>query len=413
MIKARRLRLSEIDTSGRFRTEDGDIAALAESMSRALLHPVVVDEKHRLIAGWRRIQAAKLLKWESVPVTVVASLDDALSKLRAQRDENTCRKNFTPEEAVNLAEALEPLERKEAQARQAAGQKAGGGDRRSAKAKSLERKKRSSGPKRSADRVAAAVGMSAKTLKKAKAVRDAATKDPKRHGAARDAMNKSGKVDSAYKAVRRAEDEAARTAAAAAVAGLDLTEVCDIRHCSMDKLFASGVRPDCVITDPPYPKEFIGLYGQLAELTKDVPLVAVMCGQSYLPEILASMVRHLRYRWTLAYLTPGGQAVQVWHAEVNTSWKPVLLFGKASGWIGDVARSAVNDNDKRFHDWGQSESGMADLVERLSSPGQLVCDPFVGGGTTAVVSLKLGRRFVGCDTDAAAVETSRRRCRER
>ena len=121
------------------------------------------------------------------------------------------------------------------------------------------------------------------------------------------------------------------------------------------------------------------------------------------------LCERLRYRWTLAYMTPGGQAVQQWQAKVNTAWKPVLLFGDAVEWFGDVAVSKPNDNDKRFHGWGQSESGMADLVERLTKPGQLVCDPFLGGGTTAVISLALGRRFVGCDIDASHVEQTKAR----
>ena len=190
----------------------------------------------------------------------------------------------------------------------------------------------------------------------------------------------------------------------------DISSVCDIRHCSMQELLRS-VKPDCIITDPPYSKEYLRLYTDLARLADFVPLVAVMCGQSYLPEIISAMSEHLLYRWTLAYLTPGGQSVQLWDRKVNTFWKPVLLFGKANSWIGDVCQSSVNDNDKRFHNWGQSESGMADLVERLTKPGQLVCDPFGGAFTTAVVSLTLGRRFVGCDTDQNCVDKGLERCR--
>jgi hypothetical protein len=187
--------------------------------------------------------------------------------------------------------------------------------------------------------------------------------------------------------------------------------VCDLRVCSCAELFASGIRPDAVITDPPYPAEFLPTFTELAEGCKaaGVPLVAVMSGQSYLPEVYERLSAHLKYRWTLAYMTPGGQAVQQWQAKVNTSWKPVLLFGESSEWFGDVAVSRTNDNDKRFHGWGQSESGMADLVERLTKPGQLVCDPFLGGGTTATVSLALGRRFVGCDIDADHVANARAR----
>lgn len=190
-----------------------------------------------------------------------------------------------------------------------------------------------------------------------------------------------------------------------------LESVCDLRVCSCADLFASGIKPDAVITDPPYPAEFLPVFTELAEGCKaaGVPLVAVMSGQSYLPEVMARLSEHLQYRWTLAYLTPGGQAVQQWQAKVNSSWKPVLLFGEAAEWFGDVSVSKPNDNDKRFHHWGQSESGMADLVQRLTKPGQLICDPFLGGGTTAVVALALGRRFVGCDIDPAHVANARAR----
>lgn len=197
-----------------------------------------------------------------------------------------------------------------------------------------------------------------------------------------------------------------------AIQSIDPHKDADIRHCSMEELFASGIRPDVVITDPPYPREFIHLYEDLARLCSEngVPFVAAMAGQSYLPEIYAGMSKHLKYRWTLAYLTPGGQAVQQWTAKVNTFWKPILVFGEADEWIGDVAKSTTNDNDKRFHHWGQSESGMLDLVMRLSKPGQLICDPFMGAGTTAVAALAAGRRFVGCDISDDHVQTARGRC---
>lgn len=181
----------------------------------------------------------------------------------------------------------------------------------------------------------------------------------------------------------------------------------------MQELLPALSDVDAIITDPPYPEEFLPLYGELARLAKQClkpdGVLAVMCGQSFLPQIIADMSQHIEYRWTMAYLTPGGQAVQLWDRKVNTFWKPVLLFGSPGTWIGDVLKSKVNDNDKRFHNWGQSESGMADFVERLSKPGDLVCDPFMGGGTTGVVSIALSRRFVGCDIDPAHVANARTR----
>lgn len=252
------------------------------------------------------------------------------------------------------------------------------------------------------------LGVSRASVQRARAVLDAAPE------LAEEVAQGKLKVSAAEKMVRERRREAERQAAVANIseaAKLELAQVCDIRHCSMAELFDSGISPDCIITDPPYAEEYLHLYGELAGCAKDVPLVAVMCGQTYLPEVLARMCAFLKYRWTLAYLTPGGQSAQQWPCKINSFWKPVLLFGEAVDWIGDVARSGINDSDKRFHEWGQSESGIGDLVERLSKPGQLVCDPFLGAGTTAVVSLKLGRRFVGCDIDAQAVRIALERCR--
>ncbi len=168
---------------------------------------------------------------------------------------------------------------------------------------------------------------------------------------------------------------------------------------------------DCIITDPPYPREFIGEYTKLSEFAarvlKSGGSCLAMAGQSYLPEIFGALGTSLEYHWTLAYLTPGGQSPQIWPRKVNTFWKPVLWFVKdeyVGEWVGDVARSNVNDNDKRFHDWGQSESGMADLVERFSKPGDLILDPFVGGGSTAIAALSRNRRFIGIDKDEAQVK---------
>lgn len=203
-------------------------------------------------------------------------------------------------------------------------------------------------------------------------------------------------------AVRKAEQAAARSGLEAAQQRLK--SVCDLRHCAMAELLANTTGIDAIITDPPYFEQFLPLYGELARLAQDVPLVAVMTSQLHLPRILADMTKHLRYRWTLAYLTPGGQSSRIGAGvKVNNFWKPILLFGESAKWIGDVCKSEVNDNDKVHHHWGQSESGMADLVRRLTKPGQLICDPFLGGGTTSVVSVALGRRFVGCDTDQACV----------
>lgn len=196
------------------------------------------------------------------------------------------------------------------------------------------------------------------------------------------------------------------------------TERYELRHgdlaTELNTLDASSV--NVIITDPPYSVEFLPLYEVLAEqsarVLKDGGLCVVMCGHSYLPDIYAMMSRHLTYHWTAAYLTPGGQSVQLFPRKVNTFWKPLLIYskGKYDGkWFGDVAKSSVNDNDKEHHDWGQSVSGMLDVVSRFTEENDLVLDPFVGAGTTGVACLKLNRRFIGIDRDEKSVSIARGR----
>jgi len=173
---------------------------------------------------------------------------------------------------------------------------------------------------------------------------------------------------------------------------------------------------DFIVTDPPYSEKYLDLYTLLgkaaAVLLKPGGSLLVMVGHSYLPEIINRLAGRLAYHWTLSYLTPGGQSTQIWQRKVNTFWKPILWFtkGKYNGdWVGDVIRSGVNDNDKTYHHWGQSESGFTDLLKRFVRPDSVILDPFMGAGTTGVVAIRLGCRFIGIDISADYVNTAKRR----
>ncbi len=375
-----------------------ELQELADDIKQNGLLQRIVLQGDTILDGRNRVTACRLAGVE--PQYTQYGGDSPVSFIIAS---NLHRRHLTRNQKIALGIELEPHFAAEAKKRQAHGLTAPG--------KTLvENVPQASKPPemKSRDQAAAAVGVSGKTISKVKAIKARAPE-------------KFQEIVAGKKTVARVEKEIraaeAKAALARAQAEIDaerrrnLNAVCDLRVCSCQELFASGIKPDAVITDPPYAQEYLPCFTELAQgcARAEVPLVAVMSGQSYLPEVLARLCEHLKYRWTMAYLTPGGQAVQQWQAKVNTTWKPILLFGKPTGWLGDVATSRVNDNDKKFHSWGQSETGTADLVERLSKPGQLICDPFLGGGTTAVVALALGRRFVGCDIDRQCVEQSRQR----
>lgn len=167
---------------------------------------------------------------------------------------------------------------------------------------------------------------------------------------------------------------------------------------------------DFIVTDPPYPKEYLSLYETLAQRAKEWlkpdGLLVAMCGQSYLDEIYYMMSKHIDYYWTAAYLTPG-QPTPLRQRQVNSTWKPLLIFshGDYKGKIfGDVFKS--DGNDKSMHKWGQSESGMYDIVSKICLPGQSILDPFCGAGTTGIAALKHGCFFDGVDIDQENVNIS-------
>ena len=162
--------IRDIRVPSRHRKDMGDIAALSASIADVgLLHPIVVTEDGILITGERRLEAANRLEWEVIPTTVVKDFDDAIAALRAERDENTQRKNLLPSEAVSLARELEPLERRQAKDRQREhGQTAPGKRRPNTSAKTAEVRRDHAGETRC--KIASAVGVGRTTLAKADAV---------------------------------------------------------------------------------------------------------------------------------------------------------------------------------------------------------------------------------------------------
>jgi len=181
------------------------------------------------------------------------------------------------------------------------------------------------------------------------------------------------------------------------------------------KTWETEKKYDFIITDPPYPKEFLMLYETLAirakKWLKPGGLLVAMCGQSYLEIIYEMLSEHLDYYWTACYLTPG-QPTPLRQVNVNTTWKPLLIFKrkgeKYTGKIfGDVFKS--NGNDKDYHKWGQSVSGMYDIISKICLPGQSILDPFCGAGTTGVAAIKHKCFFDGVELLQENVNISRGR----
>jgi len=198
--------IGSIVVSDRHRVDLGDLTDLAESIRElGLLQPVGVTPGHELLFGLRRLRACESLGWDMIPVRVIADLKTGADHVKAERDENTCRKDMTPSELVELGKALEELERPKARERQSPG------TNQYTEEVAARGSRDQSGYTRNI--VGGALGMSGITYERAKRVVEATQHlDPAIRAVAEEAkaeMDATGHPSPAYNKVRRAERAAA------------------------------------------------------------------------------------------------------------------------------------------------------------------------------------------------------------
>jgi ParB-like chromosome segregation protein Spo0J len=192
--------ISSITIGDRVRKDMGDLRGLADSITtHGLLHPIVVQTDGRLIAGHRRIEAARLLGWEQISATVI----DVTDLLAAERAENEQRKDFTASEAVAIGRLIEgqarpdPLE---------TGKRRWDTRRAHAVGESPTRSERKACV---ADVAAKAVGMARQKYTQAKAVVAAAEADPTKFGDLVAVMDESRNVAGTHRELERRKSNGA------------------------------------------------------------------------------------------------------------------------------------------------------------------------------------------------------------
>jgi DNA modification methylase len=79
-------------------------------------------------------------------------------------------------------------------------------------------------------------------------------------------------------------------------------------------------------------------------------------------------------------------------------------------WWTDVEKiTSPTDPEKLNYPTQKSEELLSRIVAMHSNSGDLVLDCFIGSGTTAAVAQKLGRRWIGCDINKGAIQTTAKR----
>ena len=98
---------------------------------------------------------------------------------------------------------------------------------------------------------------------------------------------------------------------------------------------------------------------------------------------------------------------------IRCGWKAVLWFVNGTRDNPTVIVSDVmsGGREKSHHEWQQAQSEAEYWIEKLCPTDGIVCDPFLGGGTTAAAAISLGREWIGFEKDNDQAMIASERCR--
>jgi len=177
---------------------------------------------------------------------------------------------------------------------------------------------------------------------------------------------------------------------------------------------------DLVLTDPPYGIEYKRHipYPRYEKIDNDNNL-------DWLPLVIKEMYRVLYERGNM-YMFCNWQNVDIFKTEISKHFtiRNMLIWNKGGGGMGDLKTtygsvyeicffankkpSKLNgrrDNDvinlsrsgNKFHPTEKPISLIGYLIRKSSNESDLILDPFLGSGTTAVAAKQLKRNFIGIE----------------
>ena len=112
-LETKKILIDVIQIGERFREDYGDVESLAQSIkSEGLINPITVDTESNLLAGGRRLEACKLLGWDSIDATIF-KIENEYELRIVELIENIQRKEMTWAEQANLVKRINDLMKSE------------------------------------------------------------------------------------------------------------------------------------------------------------------------------------------------------------------------------------------------------------------------------------------------------------
>ena len=195
---------------------------------------------------------------------------------------------------------------------------------------------------------------------------------------------------------------------------------------------------DAVVTDPPYG---IGVkYGphyndKRADywdwLRERVSLMVDCGGVVVFTHRVAALSEITDADWVAVWNKPGSFGARVGNSCVLPHWEPVFLYGihktgTQSNYASDVitfnpepAKAGINgigrekwDDEFYSHPCPKPVGLYSHFLATFAQNAEIICDPFMGSGTTGVACAKLGRRFIGVEIEEKYFSIACRRIEE-
>lgn len=168
----------------------------------------------------------------------------------------------------------------------------------------------------------------------------------------------------------------------------------------------AGLEVDSIITDPIWPNAPAGMFQEVDQydLLKRVlevitaKRVVIVMRMDSDPRFLTAVPKRYKFfrNQLLPYRVPGYIGRKLGGQEYAYSFGEPIKSAEGRRVVPGVGPAAPT-TEKRGHPCARSLVHMMWLVNWHSDPGETVCDPFMGSGTTIVAAYHLGRDAVGCE----------------
>ncbi len=218
--------------------------------------------------------------------------------------------------------------------------------------------------------------------------------------------------------ISKVKHEARAMAARVFKADVAFPDSIKLFHCPFQELEETGnITPASarlVLPDIPYDGDFLPQVEPLAASSKQwlepKGVLALVCGQYWLPQVMEAIGKHLTWRWA-GTLVWNGEPNMIRPIGIASQWKPILIYSNGD-WRKNGNWSDVFQGGGKEKEWYKFQLPLEvveTLIRSFTLPGDLVVSPCAGSFTTAIACYRLGRRFIGCDIDADCVAIGRQR----